>query len=67
VGLVNIPVCFRTLELYVDVNFDIFKNLMRYILQLLLFTDSQILSRGIRFCAVYFSVNNWKEALRSKF
>jgi len=40
---------------------------MHYILQLLHFTDSQILPRGIHFCAVYFSVNNWKEALRSKF
>jgi len=65
--LVNIPVCFWTLELYGDVDFDFKKNLMHYFLQLLLFTDSQILPRRIHFCAVYYSANNWKEALRNKF
>ena len=31
---------------------------MRYFMQLLLFTDSQILPGRIDFCAVYFSVSN---------
>ena len=41
-----------------DVDFDIFKNSMRYFLQLLLFSDTQILPSRIDFCTVYFSVNN---------
>ena len=63
--LINISVFFN--QNFGDVDFDIFKNLMRYFLQLLLFNDSQILPGWIDFCAVYFSVSLGIEALRSKF
>ena len=44
------------------VDFGIFCNPIRYFLQLLLFTDSQILPCRTDFCAVYFPVNDWNRS-----